>query len=254
MKWNAKLYEMFSKERLQPALDLLNRVPAREYSRIIDIGCGSGMSTMPLVQIFEDAEIFGADFSAEMLQKAGTLTSKVKWMQRDCSKSLTDMGKFDLVFSNAFLQWLQNQEEFIGNVAEMLNENGVFALQVPNYDHMPIKKCVDSVTAPYGNRFEEIEKKMCHNKTLNEYYDILCDHFDSPVIWQTNYSHVMDSYDAIVNFISATGIRPYLEVLNAEEQKEFKHNLIEELKKVYPVQKNGRILFTFERIQFIAEK
>lgn len=253
MVWNAELYNMFGKERLQPTLDLLNRIPDGNYSRIIDIGCGTGMSTLPLEQRFKKAEITGVDYSNEMLQKARLLSKKVNWIQRDCGKSLGDMGKFDLVFSNAFLQWLQNQEEFISNISKLINQNGIFALQVPNYDNMPIKKCVDKLIKSYGNRFEEVEKKMCHNKSLNEYYDILSDHFSDVEIWQTNYSHIMDNYNDIINFISATGIRPYLEIMNISEQNQFKNCLIEEIKKEYTIQKNGKIIFTFERIEFVAK-
>lgn len=254
MKWNAELYEKYGKERVQPILDLVNRIPEGTYSRIIDIGCGSGMSTLPLKQRFEKAEIWGVDYSKEMLEKAMQVSQKIRWEQRDCSKPLTDLGHFDLVFSNAFLQWLQNQEAFIAYVAKLLNEKGIFALQVPNYDNMPIKKCVDQVIMPFGERFEEVEKIICHNKSLPEYYDILCRYFSEVTIWQTNYAHVMQQYEDIVKFVSATGIRPYLQVLNEEEQKRFENRLIKELKKVYPVQANGKILFTFERIEFVAKK
>lgn len=253
MRWNAELYEKYGRERLQPALDLLNRIPEGNYSRIIDIGCGSGMSTLPLERTFPDADIIGVDNSKEMLEKAGQSSEKIRWEQRDCSKSLTDLGNFDLIFSNAFLQWLQNQEEFIAHTASLLNENGIFALQVPNYDNMPIKKCVDKVTTLFGKRFEEIENTICHNKSLPEYYDILCSYYGDVTIWQTNYAHVMDCHESIVNFVSATGIRPYLQVLNDEGKKAFIKSLIAELENEYPVQKNGKILFTFERIEIIAK-
>lgn len=252
MKWNANLYEKYGMERLQPTLDLINRIPDGSYKRIIDIGCGSGMSTLPLKQRFSEAEIFGVDSSAEMLAKAAETSDGIQWKQRDCSQSLEDMGKFDLVFSNAFLQWLQNQEEFLSRIPKMLLSGGVFALQVPNYDNMPIKKCVDRVVLEFGNRFAEIEKTMCHNATLTEYYDILCRYFADVTIWQTNYAHVMDSYEAIVQFISATGLRPYLEVMSESEQIEMKDKLVTTLKEVYPRQENGKILFPFERIEFIA--
>jgi len=254
MKWNAELYGIFAKERLQPALDLLNRVPDGEYHRIIDIGCGSGMSTLPLLHRFENAEISGVDLSEEMLQQAKTLTQKVKWIKRDCSRPFSDMGRFDLVFSNAFLQWLPDQEGFIKNVADILDTNGIFALQVPDYDDMPVKKCADAAAGFYGSRFDGTEKTICHNRSLYEYYDMLCGHFGDIEIWQTKYSHIMDDHDAIVRFVSATGIRPYLEILNKDEQEDFKNRLAGELEKVYPVRKNGRIIFPFERIEFIARK
>jgi len=253
MIWNAQLYEKFGKERMQPALDLINRIPEGSYTRIIDIGCGTGMSTFPLEQRFTTSEIIGVDASREMLDKAKEGSEKIKWYERDCSKPLDDLGKFDLIFSNAFLQWLQNQEEFIAHIATMLNKNGIIAFQVPNYDNMPIKKCVDKVKEPFKEKFIEVEKKMCHNRTLAEYYDILCEHFSEVTIWQTNYGYIMEDYEGIINFMSATGIRPYLENLNSEEQIVFKEELIKELKEVYPRQKNGKIIFPFERIEFIAK-
>lgn len=252
MKWNVKIYEQFKNERLQPALDLIGRIAKGNYKKIIDVGCGSGMSTLPLQEVFGDATIYGVDSSKEMLEKARKTSNKITWIQRDCSQSLSDLGTFDLVFSNAFLQWLSDQEAFIAAVKTLLNEKGVFALQVPNYDGMPIKACIDRVVSQFGKNFARAEQGMCHNFTLPEYYDMLGRYFEEVTIWQTNYVHVMSSYEEIVQFMSGTGLRPYFEELTEEEQKQFIRMLIDELKKVYPVQENGKILFTFERIEWIA--
>ena len=254
MLWNADLYESYGQERLQPALDLLNRVPDGTYSRIIDIGCGSGMSTLPLERRFPEAEIFGVDFSDEMLQKARQRSDKIRWIQRDCSQPLADLGKFDLVFSNAFLQWLPNQEDFLASIVSLLNETGLFAVQVPNYDHMPVKHCVDKTAALFGHLFQNQDLTVCHNRCLPEYYDILCEHYGEVTIWKTDYVHVLDDHQSIVDFVSATGIRPYLQVLNREEQSAFVQALLAELEQAYPTQKNGKVLFAFERIEFLAKR
>lgn len=134
--WNASVYNQFKKERIQPSIDLLSRVEKSqdECQRILDIGCGSGMSTYPLRKRYEKAQIVGVDLSQEMLNQAKTMLSDVEWMQRDCSESLTDLGTFDLVFSNAFIQWLTDQEQFIKNAKELMNSNAVFALQVPSFE------------------------------------------------------------------------------------------------------------------------
>ena len=252
MKWDAALYEQFGKERIQPTLDLINRIPEGNYKRIIDVGCGSGMSTLPLEQRFTEAEILGVDYSKEMLEHAKQTSQKITWIQRDCSQSLADLGKFDLIFSNAFLQWIPNQEDFIAEMRTLLNTQGVFALQVPNYDHMPIKQCIDQVASQFENLSERAEKRLCHNKSLAEYYDMLGRYFKEITIWETHYAHVMASYEAIIQFMSSTGIRPYLEMLNEEKQQEFIKKLMEELKKTYPIQENGKILFTFERIEWVT--
>lgn len=52
------------------------------------------------------------------------------------------MGTFDLIFSNAFVQWLPNQEDFISNAFSMLNENGIFATQIPLFEKMPANQCI----------------------------------------------------------------------------------------------------------------
>ncbi len=254
MKWDVKLYEKFNEERLQPIIDLIHRIPEEQYKKILDVGCGSGMSTVPLVNRFPKAEVIGVDASREMLNKAKDSCEEITWIQKDCSKPLTDLGTFDLIFSNAFLQWLQDQEVFLKNITQCLNPNGILALQVPNYDAMPVKQCVDRVIASYGRRFEEINKGMCHNHTLPNYYDILSKYYEEISIWQTNYAHIIESYEAIVEFVSGTGLRPYLQEMEEEEKESFKKALITELKKVYPIQRNGKIIFTFERIEFIAKK
>ena len=59
--WNAEIYEKFGKERLQPSIDLVSRLKDREFKRILDAGCGTGMSTAVLVSAFGNAAIMGAD-------------------------------------------------------------------------------------------------------------------------------------------------------------------------------------------------
>ena len=135
--WDAQLYHQYGNERLQPSLDLAAKISGKEFRRILDVGCGSGMSTACLAAAFPDAEIVGADLSDEMLHRAKQGLPTVEFVQRDCGKPLVDLGSFDLIFSNAFLQWLPNQEEFIQNSFDMLRENGTFAAQLPLFNEMP---------------------------------------------------------------------------------------------------------------------
>lgn len=97
--WNAEIYEKFGKERLQPSIDLVSRLKDGKFERILDAGCGTGMSTAALVSAFEDAEIIGVDLSEEMLVKARKNISQAMFIRRDCSRPLSDLGKFDLLFS-----------------------------------------------------------------------------------------------------------------------------------------------------------
>ena len=66
--------------------------------------------------------------------------------------------------------------------------------------------------------------------------------------------HRMHSYDEIIKWYRGTGLRPYLSVLNDSERMELEGDVLAGVKKAYPMQENGEIIFRFPRLFFIAEK
>lgn len=251
--WNAKLYDDFSKERRQPSLDLVSRLNGRGFKRILDVGCGSGMSTSALVSAFGEAEITGVDLSENMIEAARKVLPHVTFIQRDCENSAADLGKFDLIFSNAFMQWLDNQKNFIESSFKMLNENGVFAAQVPLSHLMPSRKCMDEAICALPESVRKTERKSTY-LSAEFYYDVLSKLTDKLHIWVTDYYHIMNEHVDILNFFRGTALNPYTEKLDEKEQKVFFDRVLENLKKAYPAQDNGKILFQFKRLFMIAEK
>src|SRR5215216_5828488 len=103
--WDPHMYLQFATERTQPAVDLLTRVRLAHPARIIDIGCGPGNSTAMLRQRWPEATIIGLDNSPEMLAAAKQTYASEQWLLADAAAWQADLP-FDLVFSNAALQWL----------------------------------------------------------------------------------------------------------------------------------------------------
>jgi len=63
----------------------------------------------------------------------------------------------------------------------------------------------------------------------------------------------MESSSAIVEWIAATGLRPFLEALDSEIiRKRFVELLSERVAETYPVRNDGRVLFPFRRTFVIA--
>lgn len=248
--WNADIYDRFGKERLQPSIDLINRISGKNFNRILDVGCGTGMSTSALAASWKAAEITGVDLSEEMLKKAKESLTSVTFIQRDCSKSLLDMGIFDLIFSNAFLQWIPNQEEFIGNSFEMLGKNGVFAAQIPLFDEMPASRCIADAASDL--HFTEAAKPA--SLSPSEYYEIMSKHTEKVTVWVTDYYHEMDSQEKILDFLRGTALHPYMEALDDRGQHEFLSEVLNNLKSSYPCRQNGKVLFPFKRLFLVGEK
>ena len=95
---------------------------------------------------------------------------------------------------------------------------------------------------------------MYNNLTTEEYFDVLSELSDDFTLWETNYIHRMPDMDSLIEWYKGTGLRPYLEQLNENEQGDFLRDVATELAKQYPKQKNGEILFRFPRLFFMVTK
>jgi trans-aconitate 2-methyltransferase len=140
-QWNPEQYERFRQERSQPFFDLMSLVESRRAMRIADLGCGTGEMTLELHKAFEAAETIGIDNSESMLteaaQRSGAGLSFVRADLREFAAQPENHQAFDLVLSNAALQWVPEQAQVIGQLTSMLKPDGQLAVQVPsNEDHL----------------------------------------------------------------------------------------------------------------------
>lgn len=253
--WSANQYTKFIKERTQPAIDLANKITLSNPRKIIDIGCGPGNSTRVLADKFNDAYIVGADNSQNMLDKAKSLNPDLNFMLFDASRDFTDIKeRFDVVFSNACIQWIPTHRELIKNMMGILNDGGMLAVQTPmNYQepiHLIIGELIKS--RKWKNKFAN--PRLFHNLTQGEYFDLLSEVTDDFSIWETVYCHRMPSHESIIEWYKGTGLRPYLNELSEHDAEEFEREVYNEVVKAYPIQSNGEIIFRFPRFFFTATK
>lgn len=252
--WNAETYEFFENERLTPAIDLVHKIPLANPKSILDIGCGSGLSVNALTKRFSCKNITGIDYSEEMLKSAKKRYPEFEWIQRDCNYSIEDLGTYDIVFSNAFLQWLpkETQKEFIANSPKNVNENGIFAIQIPDFNHMAIAGCIQKTMEEFFLDTNASPKEMYDNMTIHQYYDCISEAYDNVRAWKTLYYHQMNSFDDIIQFSKGAAFQSMMEIMTNEEFQLFCEKLKERITPFYPVQKNGVILYPMERMFFIA--
>jgi len=253
--WNPDLYLKFDKERIQPSIDLVTRIENNTPAKIIDIGCGPGNSTQILVNRWPDSAIIGADNSPAMIKKATEDYPDQKWILFDAGNDNIN-DKFDLVFSNATIQWIPNHDKLLQRFAELLNNTGVLAVQLPLFFDMPLSKSISEVSkqSKWITATQGVDSLFIINTTAY-YYDQLSKYFTKIDIWTTDYYHVMDSQSSILEMIRTTGLKPYLERLaDDNEKKQFEALVLDKIKQDYPLQNNGKVLFPFKRLFFVARK
>lgn len=254
-KWDSETYLKFEKERTQPAIDLVRRVEGRTVSSALDVGCGPGNSSAVIKSVFPEAEILGIDFSADMIERAKKDYTDIIFEQWDADEFSEKTGKkFDLIFSNACLQWLPDQFKTIKNLYKLLNENGIMAIQIPcNFDE-PIHHLIHKVVTSekWKNVFKQQRNYVMG--TVEEYFDVLSALSDEFDIWTTTYHHVLPSHEALWSWYEGTGLRPYLSQIDDSMKEEFKKDIMEEIRKNYPPQKNDKVIFDFPRLFFVIVK
>lgn len=254
-EWNAKQYTKFIKERTQPAIDLANRINISDPQDIIDIGCGPANSTRVLYEKFPEAHITGADNSKNMLEQAKSKYPELDFIFFDANSDFSKLkSKFDVVFSNACIQWIPNHKKLIKNMMSILKGGGMLAVQTPMNYKEPIHIIISELISSKKWRDKFTNPRVFYNLTQGEYFDLLSEVSSDFSIWETVYCHRMASHNSIMEWYKGTGLRPYLEVLNASEAMDFEKDVYNEVEKAYPQQLNGEIIFRFPRFFFTAVK
>lgn len=251
--WNPQLYLKYKNERTQPSIDLVSRIDAENPEKIIDIGCGPGNSTRVLAQRWPESIITGLDNSPAMIEKAGMDYPDQEWILSDISGFETDI-KYDIVFSNAAIQWIPGHENLLLKLFSFLSTGGALAIQIPQFNEMPLGKSLEKISGKI--KWKELTHGCRELFTYHEsgyYYDILAQSSNSIEMWETSYCHVMDSHESILEWIRSTGLKPYIDRMKDDFMKsEFEYEVLESIRQDYPEQKNGKVLFPFKRLFFIA--
>lgn len=97
---------------------------------ILEIGCGTGLFTSYILELFPDAEIDALDLSSSMIARAVEKfsASKINFIEKDFREFKTEK-RYDLILSSSTLQWLDLEPTF-KKVAELLNPKGKFLASI----------------------------------------------------------------------------------------------------------------------------
>lgn len=234
---------------------MIQRIKVENPLKILDIGCGPGNSTYELKKKYPNAYIIGIDSSQNMIDEAKKKYPDLEFIKVDASKELDKLDKdFDIVFSNACIQWIDNHYELIPNMFSLVKENGCLAVQIPYNLEEPVRVELNKLSLS-----EKWKNKVGHIKTLPrlteiQYYNILSSLSNDFSIFKIIYNHDMPGVEAVIEWFKGSALRPYLDCLTIEDSKVFLEEYYDMLVPYFPKCENGHILLPFPRLFFIVYK
>jgi trans-aconitate 2-methyltransferase len=253
--WDPDRYLQFGDERTRPAVDLVSRIRLDAPRSIVDLGCGPGNSTQVLKRRWPDARVVGIDSSPEMIEAACKADPDGEWVLADL-QHWCPREQVDLVFSNATLQWVPDHEGLVTHLFGQVAAGGALAFQIPCRTYALVRTLIHEVAhdRAWASRMAR-PLGLLTMEPVTFYYDRLAPLARSVDAWETEYLHVLQSHAAVVDWIAATGLRPFLQALDTEEERRlFVALLTKRVSESYEVRPDGRVLLPFRRMFVIAYK
>ncbi len=254
--WDPSQYLRFKDERTIPSHDLAEKLTLRAPEEIFDVGCGPGNSTAVLRERYKTAHITGGDLSPDMISRARKDHPDMDFIVFDAKTGFDGIhDRYDIIFANASLQWVEGHRELVPKMYRALKKDGELAVQIPRQDIHPMHRILREI----ASRERWIDHSDIRPRKMNilspeGYYDLLSGLGSEFRIWETVYYHVMGSHEAIIDWYKGAGMRPYFEALDEKMRPGFTAEVLEEVRKEYKKQDDGRILLKFPRLFFIVKK
>jgi trans-aconitate 2-methyltransferase len=252
MGWDPKTYLAFGAERTRPAADLLARVPLAAPRRVADLGCGPGNSTALLRSRWAEAEIDAIDFAPEMLSDARKSGVEARFIEADIATWTPDEA-YDVIYSNAALQWLADHETLLPRLLSFVRPGGVLAVQVPrNFEehcHVLLRQAVNDPR--WRDELKDV-RDWWNVLPPEAYFDLLKPSARSVDLWETKYFHVLEGKDPVFNWMMGTGLRPFAAALKSPLKEEFLAHYRGLLATAYPPRTGGQTIHRFLRLFFLV--
>jgi trans-aconitate 2-methyltransferase len=256
--WDPAQYDKFAAERAQPFWDLAGLVEDGPIRRAVDLGCGTGALTAELVARRGITDMLGVDSSAAMLAEAAPHAgSHVRFEAGDIF-TWTAEGAYDLVFSNAALQWVPDHQAVVARWWAAVAPGGQLAVQLPsNADHASHRVAAEVAAGePFRSAMagSPPPDPVAANVLAPEQYAILLDHLgaERQHVRLQVYGHTLGRSADVVEWVKGTSLTRFTNVLPAELHADFVSAYTDRLLAV--IGDRAPYFYPFKRILFWARK
>lgn len=150
---------------------------APECSRILEIGCGSGINLLAMAQLYPSSGFLGIDFSGKQIAEAESTASatglgNVHFLNLDIRKlEAADLGQFDYIIVHGIYSWVPEdvRRAILATCRDRLTDNGIALI---SYNCLPgwrLRGALREMMLIHTSRFGDISTKVTQSKALMKY-------------------------------------------------------------------------------------
>lgn len=111
------------------AQKLVSMLPQKNYNSIFEIGCATGLLTEQIVKNLKFSKFTCNDIVENAREYIDKIIPDNTFIAGDIEE-IHLKNKYDLIISNAALQWCENSDEIIKKLKLNLNKNGILAFSI----------------------------------------------------------------------------------------------------------------------------
>ncbi len=237
--WDPAQYEKFKRERAEPFYDLLELIDCQKPPHCtIDLGCGTGELTQVLHEKSRAKETLGIDNSPAMIAQALTRRSEgLTFADHPIERFPTATeAPYDLIFSNAALQWCEDHATLFARLRRALAPGGQLAIQMPMNHDYPTHRLARAMASesPYREWLSEASERAYPRLSSEDYASLLFRlGFREQKVMLKVYGHVLESREAVIEWVKGTLLTHFQSQLTAERYaqllSEFRARLFQEI-------------------------
>ncbi len=144
------------RRRMAQALSWLDNTNLPQNSKILDVGCGAGVMAKEAAN--RGYEIFGMDYSYNMIKKAKTICnvstkSGIIFFQGDIESLPFKSSVFDMVLCLGVISYLKSENKALHELSRVLKPDGTLILSILN--KFSLAKFLD-ISVPVKRRLQRI--------------------------------------------------------------------------------------------------
>jgi len=248
--WNPQQYDKFKDQRSQPFYDLMALLQKPERPRVADLGCGTGALTAELHRYLAAKETIGIDSSEAMLATARAYEKDNLKFQRGDIQNWSAKNPFDIVFSNAALQWCTDHRRLFEQITQAIAPGGQLAVQMPMNHDYPTHTLAETMSKePRWSKLLAHQSRDSDQTMLSveDYASLLFKlGYREQKVFLRVYGHVLDSREGVIEWVKGTLLTFFKSRLSAEDYAAFVEEFRERLFRVLPDEKP--FFYPFKRV------